>query len=363
MNSPATPSPVSDGKNVFIFFGDYGLIALSLDGREQWTLPLGPFDNSNGMGSSPILAKDKLLVLCDQNVGSFFLAVDKTNGRQKWKAERPDFTNGYSTPILYQPETGPLQVIVAGSVRLTAYDVETGQEVWWVRGLPWQMKSTPVMDGNNLYIHGVAGDGQWAEVSSFEEALQRLDANQDQKLSKTEGSTDPVIRKWWGTMDVNGDGLLELREWKIFRDRGLSRNAVFGFRLGGKGDMTNANFLWRYDKAVPAVPSPLLYENVLYILKEGGILTTLDPTTGNVLKQSRLAGAPGEYFASPIAASGQIYLLSYEGKLIVLKPGAQWEILAVNDLAEESWATPAFSDRSLFVRTSKAIYCVSANTK
>jgi len=107
----------------------------------------------------------------------------------------------------------------------------------------------------------------------------------------------------------------------------------------------------------------LLYENVLYILKEGGILTTLDPTTGNVLKQSRLAGAPGEYFASPIAASGQIYLLSYEGKLIVLKPGAQWEILAVNDLAEESWATPAFSDRSLFVRTSKAIYCVSANTK
>jgi len=363
MNSPATPSPVSDGENVYVFFGDYGLIALSLDGQERWTLPLGPFDNSNGMGSSPILAKDKLLVLCDQNVGSFFLAVDKKSGQQKWKAERPDFTNGYSTPILYQPETGPLQVIVAGSVRLIAYDVETGQEVWWVLGLPWQMKSTPVMDGNNLYIHGVAGDGQWAQVSSFEEALQRLDANQDQKLSKTEGSTDPVIRKWWGTMDVNGNGLVEDREWTIFSDRGLSRNAVFGFRLGGKGDMTNANLLWRYDKAVPAVPSPLLYENVLYILKEGGILTTLDPTTGHVLKQSRLAGAPGEYFASPIAASGQVYLLSYEGKLIVLKPGAQWEILAINDLADESWATPAFSDRCLFVRTSKAIYCLTAKAK
>lgn len=190
-----------------------------------------------------------------------------------------------------------------------------------------------------------------------------FDANQDQKLSKTEGSTDPVIRKWWGTMDVSGDGLLELREWKIFRDRSLSRNAVFGFRLGGKGDMTSTNLLWRYDKAVPAVPSPLLYQNVLYILKEGGVLTTLDPATGSVLKQSRLTGALGEYFASPIAASDQIYLLSYEGKLIVLKPGAQWEILAVNDLAEESWATPAFSDRCLFVRTSKAIYCLSANTK
>ena len=363
MNSAATPSPVSDGKNVYVFFGDYGLIALSLEGQQRWTLPLGPFDNSNGMGSSPILSKNKVLVLCDQNVGSFFLAVDKGSGQQKWKVERPDFTNGYSTPILYQPENGPLQAIVAGSVRLTAYDVETGQEVWWVRGLPWQMKSTPVMDRNNLYIHGVAGDGQWAEVSSFDEALQRLDANRDQKLSKSEGRTDPIVGEWWGTMDVNGNGTVEVREWMIFRDRGLSRNAVFGFRLGGKGDMTNANLLWRYDKAVPAVPSPLLYEDVLYILKEGGILTTLDPTTGNVFKQSRLAGALGEYFASPIAAGGHVYLLSYEGKLIVLKPGAEWEILTVYDLAEESWATPAFSNRCLFVRTSQAIYCLSAKTK
>ena len=363
MNSPATPSPVSDGKNVYVFFGDYGLIALSLNGQERWTLPLGPFDNSNGMGSSPILANDKLLVLCDQNVGSFLLAVNKTNGQQEWRAERPDFTNGYSTPILYKPDTGPLQVIVAGSVRLTAYDLETGQEVWWVQGLPWQMKSTPVIDRGSLYIHGVAGDGQWVQVSTFEESLQRLDTNQDHRLSKTEGSTDPLIRKWWGTIDVNGDGLVELREWNIFRDRGLSHNAVFSFRLGGKGDMTNANLLWRYDKAVPAVPSPLLYENVLYILKEGGILTTLDPATGSVLKQSRLIGATGEYFASPIAASGQVYLLSHEGKIIVLKPGAQWEVLAITDLADESWATPAFSNQCLFVRTSKAIYCLSANTK
>src|SRR5688572_7490718 len=162
-------------------FLDYGLIALSLNGQERWTLPLGPFDNSNGMGSSPILANDKLLVLCDQNVGSFLLAVDKTNGQQMWKAERPDFTNGYSTPILYKPDIGSLQVIVAGSVRLTAYDIQTGQEVWWVRGLPWQMKSTPVIDRGSLFIHGVAGDGQWVQVSTFEEPLQRLDTNQDHR--------------------------------------------------------------------------------------------------------------------------------------------------------------------------------------
>jgi outer membrane protein assembly factor BamB len=70
MNGPATPSPVSDGENVYAFFGDFGLIAVGLDGEERWKLPLGPFDNPNGMGSSPILAEDKVLMLCDQDAGS-----------------------------------------------------------------------------------------------------------------------------------------------------------------------------------------------------------------------------------------------------------------------------------------------------
>jgi outer membrane protein assembly factor BamB len=358
MNGPASPTPVSDGKNVYVFFGDFGLIALGLDGQERWKLPMGPFDNGNGVGSSPVLAGDKLLMLCDQDVGSFFIAVDKNTGEQKWRVERPEYTRGFSTPILYRPNGGALQVIVTGSVQLTAYDVETGQQVWWVRGLPWQMKSTPVMDSGNIYIHGVAGEGQLEQVPPFEQMLAKLDANGDGKLSKAE-SRDPLIQKWWAVMDVDRDGQLDARDWKIFRDREVSRNAVFSFRLGGRGDMTQASLRWSYDKAVPAVPSPLLYQKVLYILKEGGILTTLDPSTGNVFKQSRLAGALGEYFASPVAADNKVFTLSHEGKLAILRPGAQWEILTVNDLREECWSTPAISDHCLFIRTSRAIYCFS----
>jgi outer membrane protein assembly factor BamB len=356
MNGPAAPTPVSDGTNVYAFFGDFGLIAIGLDGHEQWNLPLGPFDNPNGMGSSPILAEDKLLMLCDQDTGSFFLAVDKKSGQPKWRVERPEYTRGFSTPILYRPKAGPLQVIVTGSIQLTAYAVNTGREVWWVRGLPWQMKSTPVMDRENIYIHGVAGEGNWPQVPSFEDALKRYDRDHDGKLSKTEAN-DSFVQKSWGLMDLDRDGFLDTRDWKIFADRGVSRNAVFSFRLGGRGDMTQTSLLWYYEKAVPAVPSPLLYQNVLYILKEGGILTTLDPATGKVAKQSRIPGALGEYLASPIAADGKVFTLSHEGKLAVLKPGAQWEILAINDLAEECWATPAISDDAVFVRTSKAIYC------
>ena len=85
-------------------------------------------------------------------------------------------------------------------------------------------------------------------------------------------------------------------------------------------------------KFLPNVPSPVLYEGVLYIVKDGGILTSLDPATGKILKQARLAGAPGTYYSSPVAADGKIYTTSLEGKASVIRAGGEWEVLAVNDL-------------------------------
>jgi outer membrane protein assembly factor BamB len=127
--------------------------------------------------------------------------------------------------------------------------------------------------------------------------------------------------------------------------------------LGGRGDMTEKNLLWRYTKSLPNVPSPLLYKNVLYLMKEGGILTSLDAATGDVLKQSRLPDAPGPYFSSPVVADNKIYTVSEEGKVTVLKPGGQWEILAVNALNDESHATPAIADGRLYIRTGSTLYC------
>ena len=93
------------------------------------------------------------------------------------------------------------------------------------------------------------------------------------------------------------------------------------------------------------------------MLKEGGIFTSLDPATGKVLKQARLSGALGQYFSSPVAADGKIYVISEEGKAVVLKPGAQWEILQVNDLDDSCYATPAIADSRLYVRTHGAMFC------
>ena len=93
---------------VYVFFTDFGLLSYGPDGNERWRLPLGPFNNPFGQGASPVLAGDRLLMICDAESGSFFVAVDKTSGRVLWRVERPDVTRGFSTPVLYQPKGGKI---------------------------------------------------------------------------------------------------------------------------------------------------------------------------------------------------------------------------------------------------------------
>jgi outer membrane protein assembly factor BamB len=358
-NSPASPSPVTDGKHVYAFFTDFGLVAFDVEGKEQWRLPLGPFNNPMGLSASPILAEDKVLMICDQESGSFFLAVDKNTGKVKWRVERPEYSRGFATPILYKPKDGALQVIISGSLQLTAYSVETGKEVWWVRGLTWQMKSTPVLGDDTIYVHGWAGgadEGQQENVPPFEDVLQKRDTNKDGKLSQEEVG-DEKITKDWKSFDLDRDNVLGERDWRFYRSRRAAQNAVLAFRLGGEGDLTEKNFLWRYQKTLPNVPSPILHEKVLYLMKEGGILTALDASNGSVLKQGRLQGALGDYFASPVVADGKLYTVSHEGKVSVLKPGKDWEVLAVNELGEECNATPAIADGRIYLRTHQNLYC------
>jgi outer membrane protein assembly factor BamB len=361
-NSPASPSIVTDGQRVYAFFTDFGLLAYTLAGKELWRLPLGPFNNPFGMGASPILAGDKLLLNCDGESGSFFVAVDKLTGQVKWRVERPEFTRGFSTPVLFKPANAPLQVLVAGSLRLSAYDVATGREIWWMRGLTWQIKPTPVLGPDRLYVLGWAGGadpGQQEEIPAFAEALKKFDANQDGQIARAE-MTDTRIAKAWMDFDLDRDGALGERDWRAYQDRKTVVNGILSFKLDPKQELRgdqSGNLLWRYEKALPNTPSPLLYQDVLYLLKEGGILTALNPQTGALLKQGRLRGALGDYYASPVAADGKLFALSEEGKLTVLQAGGEWEILAVNDLGEPAHATPAIADGKLYVRTHQTLFC------
>jgi len=140
-NSPASPTPVTDGENVYVFFGDFGLLAYSRNGDELWRVPLGPFNNVNGYGSSPILFKDSVILVCDNDDDAYLLAVDKKTGRVRWKTPRPEVTRSYSTPAVFQPKDGPAELIVPGSYQVISYYADTGEKAWWARGFSYISRS------------------------------------------------------------------------------------------------------------------------------------------------------------------------------------------------------------------------------
>jgi len=188
-NTPASPTPVTDGQSVYAFFGDFGLICYDLTGKERWRLPLGPFNNINGHGSSPVLVDDELIMLCDQDTNAFLLAVDTKTGKRRWKAERPEVTRGYATPGIFRPKIGPAELIVPGAYELSAYSADNGEKLWWVKGLSWQSKSVPLIDGEMIYVNSWETEGDQAEpkpdlLPSFDSVLAEHDKNKDGKLSR-----------------------------------------------------------------------------------------------------------------------------------------------------------------------------------
>ena len=361
-NNPASPSPVTDGQNAFVFFQDFGMLAYDKDGKELWRLPLGPFNSQWGMAASPVLAGNVVILPCDQDTNSFMLAADKKTGRVKWKIDRPGVISGYSTPLLYKPKDGGLQVVVPESFQLSAYSVDTGERVWWVNGLACEMKSIPARDGDIIYINGWGfpenQPGKQVQVMPFEEALQKGDADKDGQISLAEGVDDRTKNKgYFGVFDLDKNGRLSAQEWGTYRAMMASENGLLSIKLGGRGDMTDKSVRWKYTRPVPQVPSTLLYQGVLYMVNDGGILISFKPETGDVIKQGRLTGAIDKYFASPVAADGKVYMVSEAGHVTVLKAAGEWEILKVNNLDDECFATPAILDNKIYIRTRGALYC------
>ena len=157
--------------------------------------------------------------------------------------------------------------------------------------------------------------------------------------------------------DLDRNGRLDAKEWEVFRQMMASENGLMAIRLGGRGDMTESAIRWRYQRPVPQVPSTLLYQGVLFMVNDSGILTSFDPATGNVIRQARLKAAIDKYFASPVGADGKVWLVSQDGTVSVVSAKGEWDVLAVNALGDEVFATPAIADGRLYVRTRSAVYC------
>jgi len=309
---------------------------------------LGPFHSVQGIATSPILAGARVILFIDQIQDSYVAAFDQATGKQTWKKERPSgFLGGYSSPVVWES-----QVIVSGALELTGYRVDTGEKIWWVRGLTNAPASTPVVSGQDLYVHDLPGEPQ-----PFEPML-KADKNKDGKLSLDE--VDPIIGRIviavdreWG----NQDGAIDAAEWEKAIGSFAGKGGVAAVRLGGRGDVGRTHVRWTYQKSLPYVPSVLLYQGVVYVVRDGGILTALNPETGEVFRQDRVKDAIDKYYASPVAGDGKVYLVSEEGKVSVLKAGPQWEMLAAHDLGERCYATPAIANGRIYIRTKESLYC------
>ena len=361
LHGPATPSPATDGENVYVFFGDFGLLSYDADGVERWRVPLGPFNNRNGSASSPILAEGMVIIVCDQDDGSsFMIAVDQHNGRLRWRVERPEFTRSFVTPGVYRPSDGQPQLVVPGSYEVVGYALATGEKLWWVRKIGWQVKCVPIIDGDTIYVNaygeGIGGAGSTHELPTFEELLAENDANQDGKVAQDEGR-HPRLTGDWINADIDDDGFVREHDWKFYIARLESENSLVAIRPNGRrGDLTDTNVLWRYRKSLPNTPSPLLYKGVIYMVKGGGIVTSLDAARGTVLKQARVREAVEDYWASVVAGDDKVFLVSQACAITVLSATGEWDVLATNRLDDECFATPAIADGRIYLRTLKALY-------
>ncbi len=355
-NDAASPTPVADQAGVVAFFPDFGLVAYGNDGTEAWRHPLGPFKNFYGMAASPIVVDGMVILVCDQAAGSFLLALDRASGRVRWRTERAGRTIGWATPMVFRRAGEADQLVVLGSAHLDGYDLASGESRWWMRVASQGGMGTPIASGDTVLISTLAATEAW--MPEFGAMIEKYDKNKDGRLSEPEFKPDADLGEHFGWLDANSDGVVERAEWTEAREMGVGEFGVLAIRPGAaRGQLLPNAIRWRFQKNLPFIPAPLVYRDVFYMVRSGGIITSLNVSTGALLKEGRTRGALGEYEASPVAADGKVFLTSGEGKITVLKADGQWEVLGVNVVGEEIRATPALSGGRLYVRTRAAVYC------
>ncbi|REJ89151.1 MAG: pyrrolo-quinoline quinone [Planctomycetota bacterium] len=356
--SPAASSPAFNGEHVFVFFGSYGLMCYDLEGELVWSREMGPFQDEFGASSSPILVDGKVILNEDHDVDSFIIALDQETGETVWSTPREEATRSYSTPVVWEVDGEP-QIVVAGALKLTAYDVSTGKEIWWVNGLSRIVDTTPVITDRGLFLATWTPGGDTTNriaMEPFEEAVGQYDKNGDGEIGKDELDEGPVLQRFF-RIDLNQNGALDAEEWarhaSVFE---RAQNVAMLVKPGGEGDVTETHVEWIAREGLPVVPSPVVYQDVMYMVRDGGVITTLDVDTGEIIKQGRAVGG-GNFYASAVAGDGKVYLASELGIVTVLSAGRDWEVISSRDFEERIMATPLIDGGRLYVRTDEALYC------
>ena len=302
-NSYASSTPVTDGQRVYVLAFDGSFAAVSMEGDVIWTNRDFDYYSEHGLAVSPVLYRDLLIAPFD---GS---------------SPGPDKKLGWQKPW--------------DQAVIIALDKNTGKVRWKARrGSSRIAHVTP-----QILNEG----GQDQLVSSAGDVVQGFDLATGQKIWTAASTGEGVVPSI-----VIGDGL-------IFTTSGFGQPTICAIRTGGKGDITRSHIVWESTDDVPMIPSMLYVKPLLFSVTEAGVAKCMDAKTGQVLWRNRLAG---RYSASPIWADGRIYFLSEQGRTTIIEAGHQFKIIAQNELQEKCCASPAISQKHIFIRSEDALYCI-----
>jgi outer membrane protein assembly factor BamB len=294
----ASGSPITDGQRVFAYFESFGLYAYDMNGKLLWEKDLGDkrMRNEFGEGSTPVLHRDTLVVVWDHLNGQSFVTAVDARDGKELWKVARKEIDTWATPIVLEVNGRP-QVVVPAMERVRSYDLADGSVVWESDGLTMNTIPSPVFE-----------DGVLILMSGFR------------------GNDLKAIRVADAKGNIDGTGAI----------------------------------LWTMDRDTPYVPSPLLYDGILYFLKSNnGIVTAVDAKTGKPhYSQQRLDGVPN-VFASPVGARGRVYFPGREGATQVIKSGPAFEVLATNRLDDSFDASPALADNVLYLRGYKTLYAIA----
>ncbi|HJT79392.1 MAG TPA: PQQ-binding-like beta-propeller repeat protein [Gemmataceae bacterium] len=360
-NSHASSTPAADGRRVYVYFSTLGLLALdAADGREVWRLPLRkPAYLMNwGAASSPVVFRDTVYFCMDDDLSAYLVAADAATGKVRWQVPRPDMLAGYSVPVFCEAG-GRTDLVVAGTGKLKGYDPATGKERWTCNTLLRTVMTSPVVRDGVIYI-AVQSYGDAKRTLKYA-LLDWLDTNQDGKLSRDEVPAEFLDK--FDRSDKNHDGVLSGAELDTAFQHPSNMvgggNTIQAVRGGGSGDVTKTHLLWNVTKPLPSnLSSPVVSGGRLFVVKAGGLSSCFDTATGKALWERERIHNLGDYFASPVAADGKIYVAGRNGFVVVLADGPSLKVLADNDMGGEIIATPAIADGRLFIRTRDKLYCI-----
>ena len=303
----ANSTLATDGERIVAFFGSEGLYAFDMTGKELWRKDLGVLDAGFYMvpeaqwetGSSPVIHDGVVVVQADVQKGSFIAAFDARSGKELWRQTRDDVPT-WSTPTVHEVN-GKTQLLVNGMRHVGAYDFKTGSVIWKLSGGGDIPVPTPVASEGFVFVTNA--HGMMAPVYAIKET-------------------------------ATGDVSLK------------------------DGATTNAAVAWSYPRGGGYMATPLAYRGLLYVVTYNGVLTAYDTKSGEKKFTQRLADGTSAFTASPVAADGKVYLASEDGRVLVLKAGPAYELLATNDMAESTLATPALSEGMLIWRTQNHVLAV-----